>query len=463
MTTDFYPPMPRSPVTELSAGIDAIDTDIPVVNAARLPAGPNKATIGGGEDSETVRYTDKAGNTLTGCTRGFDPAGSAKAWDSGTAVARLLTAQDITVLQGHAEAVTGAQHGAVSAATVNMIVRRDSAGRARVVAPSHDDDIATKKYVDDEIGGVGGLALGETSATAYRGDRGKTAYDHSLLASATNNPHGLGANTLKAGSGASATGTNAIALGKDSVATGNNSAALGDGANASDSSAVALGRLAKASEVGAVALGVSAESSTYGAIAIGLSSRGTGAGSIGVGSNALATGNSTVAVGAGAEATHAGATSVGVNAFARNSNSTAIGYQSNVATANMVRIGDWNVTSIGGQVGWTTVSDERDKKDIKECEHGLDFINKVKPVKFKMDPRERYDDKKPDGSKADKDYSYGFVAQELLKAQKGTDIHIVNETDPEKLGVTAETLIPVLVKAVQDLSKEVGELKRQVK
>ncbi len=100
MATNFYPPMARSPVTELSAGIDAIDTDIPVVNAARLPAGPNKATIGGGEDSETVRYTDKAGNTLTGCTRGFDPAGSAKAWDSGTAVARVLTAQDITVLQG---------------------------------------------------------------------------------------------------------------------------------------------------------------------------------------------------------------------------------------------------------------------------------------------------------------------------------------------------------------------------
>jgi hypothetical protein len=32
------------------------------------------------------------------------------------------------------------------------------------------------------------LALGETSATAYRGDRGKTAYDHSQLTAA--NPHG---------------------------------------------------------------------------------------------------------------------------------------------------------------------------------------------------------------------------------------------------------------------------------
>ena len=36
-----------------------------------------------------------------------------------------------------------------------------------------------------EIGG-GGVALGETSSTAYRGDRGKIAYDHSL---SQGNPH----------------------------------------------------------------------------------------------------------------------------------------------------------------------------------------------------------------------------------------------------------------------------------
>ena len=36
-------------------------------------------------------------------------------------------------------------------------------------------------------GGGSGLALGETASTAYRGDRGKTAYDHSQI---TGNPHG---------------------------------------------------------------------------------------------------------------------------------------------------------------------------------------------------------------------------------------------------------------------------------
>ena len=37
-------------------------------------------------------------------------------------------------------------------------------------------------------GGGGGVSLGETSTTAYRGDRGKTAYDHTLVTSG--NPHG---------------------------------------------------------------------------------------------------------------------------------------------------------------------------------------------------------------------------------------------------------------------------------
>lgn len=40
------------------------------------------------------------------------------------------------------------------------------------------------------------LALGETSSTAYRGDRGKTAYDHSQ---ATGNPHGLTKTDLSLG------------------------------------------------------------------------------------------------------------------------------------------------------------------------------------------------------------------------------------------------------------------------
>lgn len=50
------------------------------------------------------------------------------------------------------------------------------------------DRRAAKAYTDEQIAEAGvGVALGETSTTAYRGDRGKAAYDHSQ---ATGNPHG---------------------------------------------------------------------------------------------------------------------------------------------------------------------------------------------------------------------------------------------------------------------------------
>ena len=52
----------------------------------------------------------------------------------------------------------------------------------------------------ESLGGGGsggsGLALGETSSTAYRGDRGKIAYDHSQT---IGNPHGTTKNDIGLG------------------------------------------------------------------------------------------------------------------------------------------------------------------------------------------------------------------------------------------------------------------------
>ena len=44
--------------------------------------------------------------------------------------------------------------------------------------PTADKDIVNKKYLTDNYATGAHLALGETSTTAYRGDRGKLAYDH---------------------------------------------------------------------------------------------------------------------------------------------------------------------------------------------------------------------------------------------------------------------------------------------
>jgi len=107
MPDQMYKPMPRSPMTTLYQGIDSTQTTITVADASKLPDAPNKATIGGGDDSETVMYTGKSGNDLTGCTRGFDPAGSAKAWDSGSPVARVWTSQDLEAVQDNLVALDG--------------------------------------------------------------------------------------------------------------------------------------------------------------------------------------------------------------------------------------------------------------------------------------------------------------------------------------------------------------------
>lgn len=68
-------------------------------------------------------------------------------------------------------------------------------------------------------------------------------------------------------------------------------------------------------------------------------------------------------------------------------NATSIGYNATVDLSNKVRIGNTAVSSIGGQVGWTTFSDGRYKKNIKENVQGLDFINSLRPVTYTVDTK----------------------------------------------------------------------------
>lgn len=64
------------------------------------------------------------------------------------------------------------------------------------------------------------------------------------------------------------------------------------------------------------------------------------------------------------------------------SNTTAIGSYAVATASNMVVLGDANVTLIGGQVNWSTLSDKRIKREIKKSVPGLSFINKLKPVSY---------------------------------------------------------------------------------
>ncbi|MCR8635741.1 hypothetical protein [Paenibacillus radicis (ex Xue et al. 2023)] len=126
----MYPAVPNSPQTELSAAITNVVTTVPVVNAALLPAAPNLATIGTDDTAETILYTGKSGNSLTGVTRGFQ--GSAKSWSTGAKVARYFTAYDHDTFKGNIEDVAN-QIKSSQLLTTNLIyglqaVNADQAG-----------------------------------------------------------------------------------------------------------------------------------------------------------------------------------------------------------------------------------------------------------------------------------------------------------------------------------------------
>ena len=111
----MYKGIPFSPQVALANGIGAGDTMIPVTDISAFPDAPNLATIGTDEDGETILYTAKTTDSLSGCTRGVE--GTAKAWPSGTTIARNFTNKDFDALQKNIQEVKKQADQGVSDAT----------------------------------------------------------------------------------------------------------------------------------------------------------------------------------------------------------------------------------------------------------------------------------------------------------------------------------------------------------
>ena len=164
---------------------------------------------------------------------------------------------------------------------------------------------------------------------------------------------------------------------------------------------------------------------------------------LGVGALQLTTGNNNVGLGRNAGSTNTTGTN---NVFIGNSCSG-----SSITATNEITLGNSAHTVIRAAVTTiTSLSDARDKKNIEESTYGLDFVDSLKPVKFEWDTR--------DGAKKDiKDL--GFIAQDLKKIDDDY-LGLVYDENPEKLEASYGRLIPVLVKAIQELSEEVKQLKK---
>ena len=121
---------------------------------------------------------------------------------------------------------------------------------------------------------------------------------------------------------------------------------------------------------------------------------------------------------------------------------------------NYIVMGNSFHTTACIQIAWTTPSDIRYKCVYGDVPHGRDFLRGVKPIKYS------FKDIQTGELKEDK-IRYGFSAQEILSLEGENNI-IVDDSNPDHLGLTHEYLIPILVNAVKELDAENQELVRRI-
>ena len=127
----------------------------------------------------------------------------------------------------------------------------------------------------------------------------------------------------------------------------------------------------------------------------------------------------------------------------------------------------------GSTTSWSAHSDERLKENITDSEAGLSFINDLRPItyncKFKKDiSPDFYNFYKADSEEPVqgdvKQTNHGFVAQEVKavidnhpEVKEGNSIW--RESPDGVQNIAEGALMPMMVKAVQELSAQVEELK----
>lgn len=136
------------------------------------------------------------------------------------------------------------------------------------------------------------------------------------------------------------------------------------------------------------------------------------------------------------------------------SNNTCIGRgadPSSVSVSNQITLGNSSITSLRcNTTSISSLSDQRDKTNIIESPYGLETLEKVKVRQFEWATRK--------GNIKDGTSEIGFVAQELQEVGDNSLLNLVMDNNPEFLEAKPASLIPILVKAVQELSNKVKEL-----
>ena len=150
---------------------------------------------------------------------------------------------------------------------------------------------------------------------------------------------------------------------------------------------------------------------------------------------------------------------------------TIIGYalDGNTDDATLLGRGTTDSQLVHGATSWTAPSDVRLKEEIEDEQIGLDFINELRPVTFRWKkakdvPQEMKVHEDSEQRVMNGKYNHGFIAQEVKAAidkydfKDGFDLWSEDDNDGRQR-VGEASLIPMLVKAIQELSQEVKQLK----
>ena len=135
------------------------------------------------------------------------------------------------------------------------------------------------------------------------------------------------------------------------------------------------------------------------------------------------------------------------------------------ATPNQTSIGRANNSTSCIWVGWSNVSDNRDKTNISNLNDnlGINFLRKLRPVTYNWDKRIHYQDKCgfeygiKDGTLAESEEDYGFISQEVETAaqQLGIKFDGVAYGDyQDAYSISYLEFVAVLTKSLQKINDD---------
>lgn len=127
-----------------------------------------------------------------------------------------------------------------------------------------------------------------------------------------------------------------------------------------------------------------------------------------------------------------------------------------------IMLGDDYIATLRCQVNLTVVSDARDKYIVGPLTVGLDFIEKLRPVTFTWNKRNK---NASNPRESDKTVQTGVIAQEVLKVindNKWDFFNIVDTTYEERYTINPEGFLPPISVSLKELKSELSDLHSRI-